>query len=143
MDGIKKYFVLIVYLNNCPFSESALELLDSHNIQYQIIKVDREEKDKYKTNEISTFPQIYLKRQSDNQSLLLGGYDNLKDFIDTFILKDFNDESFQQFNSKYKNWSKHAVLRMVELFVSNKKIKSNNKINHTNKNKKNTKKSKK
>jgi glutaredoxin len=112
-----KYYLLVVSLNGCPYSRSAVELLDNFKIKYQIINVDWNNKDKYKTNQINTFPQIYLKKKSNNQSLLLGGFDDLKNFIDTFINQTYNQTNINSFQKKYSFWSKHAILRLIELFI--------------------------
>jgi glutaredoxin len=112
-----KYYLLVISLNGCPYSKGATELLDNFHIKYQIVNVDWNDKDKYKTNQINTFPQIYLKRKSDNQSLLLGGYDDLKYFIDMFINQKYNDKNINLFQKKYSYWSKHAILRLIELFI--------------------------
>lgn len=112
-----KYYLLIVSLDGCPYSKAAVELLDNFKIKYQIINVDWNNKDKYKTNQINTFPQIYLKRKSNNQTLLLGGYNDLKYFIDMFINQKYNEKNIILFQKKYSFWSKHAILRTIELFV--------------------------
>jgi len=108
------YYLFIVVLENCPYSISAIELLNSFKIKYKILNVKRTDKEKYKTNEIDTYPQIYLKKTPSNDSLLLGGYSNLKEFIDTFINKEYNEKNITIFNKKYL-WNKKAILRLIEI----------------------------
>ena len=52
-------------------------------------KINQEEKSKYVTSEINTFPQVYLKKNKTNDSLLLGGYTNLNEFCDLFKNKKY------------------------------------------------------
>jgi len=108
------YYLHAIVLEGCPYSNAALELLNEHkNIKTQIIKVNQTNKDNYKTTEIGTFPQIYLKRNNKNGSLLLGGYDKLEKFFDTFYFNKYSQENVKQYiNDK---WSKKSVLRLIEL----------------------------
>ena len=98
------YYLYIITLEDCPYSIAALKLLDSLNIKYKHIIVNRINKEKYKTEEINTFPQIYLVK--DDTKLLLGGYSNLKEFIDIFINQEYNEKNILKFHNKYKLWNK-------------------------------------
>ena len=109
------YYLFVVVLESCPYSESAIELLESHKIKFKSLKVSRSEKNKYVTNEISTFPQVYLKKSNNNDSLLLGGYTDLKKFFDTFINVNYNVKNVDKFNKEYPLWNKHSILRFIEL----------------------------
>jgi len=108
------YYLFIVVLENCPYSIATVELLNSFKIKYKILNVERNDKEKYKTNEIDTYPQIYLKKTPSYDSLLLGGYSNLKEFIDTFINQEYNEKNINVFNKKY-SWNKKAILRLIEI----------------------------
>ena len=57
------YYLFIVVLENCGYSKAAVELLNNYKIKYKSIIIKQEEKSKYITNEINTFPQIYLKKK--------------------------------------------------------------------------------
>jgi glutaredoxin len=110
------YFLKIFLLKDCPYCISTKELLK--NIKnLNIIDVDNNEKEKYKTKLISTFPQIYLKKDNSKGSLLLGGYSDLKFVLD--LLNKENDIKIIQnkFKKKYKSWSKKAILRLVQILT--------------------------
>jgi hypothetical protein len=111
-----KYYINAVILNNCGYSKAAKELLDKYtNINKKYIFVNYDEKDKYKTELIQTFPQIYLKKENTMNSLLLGGYTELKDFIDTFYGKKLDNNEINKFMRKNLSWSKKGTLRLIEL----------------------------
>jgi glutaredoxin len=109
------YYLFVVTLEDCPYSLSSLELLNSYKIKYKNLNVKRIDKEKYKTNEIDTFPQIYLKKTPSNDSLLLGGYSNLKEFVDTFINKKYSESNIDTFQKKYQLWTKKPILRLLEI----------------------------
>lgn len=94
---------------------AALELLDSLNIKYKRLSVSVANKDRYKTNEISTFPQIYLRKTVSNNSILLGGYDKLKQFVDTFINQPYNEKNIIKYNKENRLWTKKLILRLMEI----------------------------
>jgi glutaredoxin len=109
------YYLQIVYLENCPYSQSALKLLDDNNIQYKRINVSYNDKDKYKTELISTFPQIYLKKQGKSDSLLLGGRDDINNIYNKL---KFNSQTIKNnindIRNQY-NFSKKTIVRLIEL----------------------------
>jgi glutaredoxin len=102
---MNKYYLHIVYLENCPYSEAALDFIKSNNINHEIITVNHSSKSKYKTEERQTFPQIFLKKQGKKDSLYLGGYDKL-------------NKLYEQLENKenINNFSKKAKQRLTELF---------------------------
>jgi glutaredoxin len=53
------YNIKIIFLENCDFSKKSLKLLQDNNIKYELVEIDHMNKDKFKTDIISTFPQIY------------------------------------------------------------------------------------
>lgn len=110
------YYIKGIMLKGCSYSESALQLLKTHNIKHNIITVDYNNMNNYITNQIDTFPQLYLKKQNNNGNLLLGGRDDLKKFIDTFKNKKYSEENVTKFMKEYK-WSKKACLRLIELLL--------------------------
>ena len=110
------YSLIVILLNNCSYSISAKELLDSNKIKYKELNIEDKDKDIYITPEIKTFPQIYL---ANKTTLLLGGYSDLKYFYDLFINKKnlkMNDKNYKKFLSRYKLWTKKSLLRLIEIF---------------------------
>ena len=110
------YYLFIVALEGCGYCKAALDLLNSYKIKYKSIIINYKEKDKYVTSEINTFPQIYLKKDTTNDSLLLGGFSQLKSFCDAFIDKKYNANKIKEFNKLYPLWNKKAILRLIEIF---------------------------
>ena len=108
------YYIKAILLNDCSYSNNALKLLEYHNIPHKIIYATHENKELLKTNEITTFPQIYLKRNNRNGHLLLGGYNDLNYFINEFKLNKYNNTNISIFMNKYK-WSKIAVSNLINL----------------------------
>ena len=115
------YYLFIVVLEHCPYSESAVRLLEENKINFKSLKIKSLEKDKYKTVDISTFPQIYLKKTRNNDTLLLGGFTDLKSFFVNFINKKYDENKVIEFKKKYELWNKHSILRLIEL-INLKKI---------------------
>jgi glutaredoxin len=111
---MSKYFIKAILLEDCHYSESAKQLLNENNIKSEIIIISRNEKELYKTKNIITYPQIYLKKESKIGDLLLGGYSDLKNAFDIFKNKVYDINNINIFMEKY-NWSKKATLRLIEL----------------------------
>ena len=101
-------------LENCPYSIKAAELLKIHNISNKTTWISGNMRNKYITDKISTYPQIYLKKYNSNQNLLLGGCDDLEAFIMNFKSQRLNENEINIFMKKY-NWSKKASLRLIQL----------------------------
>ena len=108
------YYITVVCLNNCRYSESAKELLKKKGIKSKIIQVQYNDKDKYKSNAISTFPQVYLKKENSKGSLLLGGYSDLKKALTITQGKNINNVT-KKFQKAFPEWSKKAIYRFVEI----------------------------
>ena len=108
------YYIKAILLDNCGFSIAAHDLLKLHSINCEIINVNASNKLEYKTDQINTFPQIYLCKYNTVGSLLLGGYEDLANCISTFKGNTLNDENNNKFMAKYK-WSKKATLRLIQL----------------------------
>lgn len=104
-----------IILNNCPYSMAAKELLERNNNNYKIKMISQDEKHSYKTKEISSFPQIYLK--SDNKKVLIGGYDTIKEIFD-IINSNTKIKTMETKISKVKKLNKRQILRIIESFVS-------------------------
>ena len=102
----------LISLDGCPYSMAAKSFLDDLNIKYDLVKVYQENKEKFKTNEIKTFPQVYL------NNVLLGGFDDLKEIYDTLSSKTELDEMIEYLNIKYKSkMTRKNKLRIIEFFV--------------------------
>jgi glutaredoxin len=115
------YKLFVYSLEGCGYSKACLDTLNNLNIEYQVIRVSYDEKEKYKIpNVIETYPQIYLKKNNTKGSLLLGGYSDLKNIIDTFINSPYDENKINNFilNTKLNGWNKKALLRLIELLIS-------------------------
>ena len=110
------YNIELIVLKECPFCIAAQELLKNRNIKYKIIIVNQNNKDKYKNDEIQTFPQIYLIKKNSNGKLLLGGYTDLKRALEILEHKNL-DKTIKDFQKYYPNWSKKAILRLAEIIL--------------------------
>lgn len=117
------YYIYSIILNGCPYSTAGHELISSfNNINSKFVYIDSVDKDKYKTNLISTFPQIYLKKKNSNGSFLIGGYTDFKEIIDIFNNCDMDMFKINLKNFIYKNcmnknlrWNKKILLRLIKL----------------------------
>ena len=111
------YYLKLIYLQDCPYSNAAEQLILNNKIKSKIVKINQNEKDKFKTDYINTFPQIYLEKENSKGSLLIGGYDILKEIYDN--VKSKKDLKLIQKNIKdivkTSNLSKKSILRLVEL----------------------------
>jgi len=108
------YSLKLILLQNCEYSIAANELIQSHKIPSQIHWISQIQKNLYINNKIQTFPQIYLNKFNSKGNLLLGGYTDLKSFIDTFKGTKLLDFNINHFINKYK-WSKKSTLRLIQL----------------------------
>jgi glutaredoxin len=111
-----QYYFEIVALQNCPYSIAGIELLKDNKIKNTLISVNQENKDKYKTEEIQTFPQIYLKKENRDGSVLIGGYNDIKEFVDNFKNQHYDENKINIFLNKHKNLNRKNILRIIELF---------------------------
>lgn len=112
--ALSNYYIKAIVLEQCPYSIEATKLLNSHKITHEIVIVKNNNKELFKTHNIQTFPQLYLMRKNRKGHLLLGGYDNIVDFIQNFKFKQIDNNKINSFMKKY-NWSKKSVLRLIEL----------------------------
>ena len=109
-----KYKLKVIVLENCPYSIAAVELLNNYNIKFQKKLVKQNNKEKFKTNEISTFPQIYMINK--NEKLLLGGYSDLEEIINIINQTKNLDKIKDILKEKYSN--NKIILRIIEIFIS-------------------------
>lgn len=82
-----------IILKNCSYS-IALSKLFKNKIKY--IEVDDTTKHKYKTEEIQTFPQLYIKK-NNSQQYLIGGYNDTVN-----ILNIIKSNSLEQIKKEIK-----------------------------------------
>jgi len=108
------YQLKVISLQGCPYSQNTEKLLEQNKITYELIRITAMEKEKYKSNLIATFPQIYLTK--NNQSLLLGGNSDLEEIIKNIKLKDINLIK-NNLQKKYPKFSEKAILRLIEVFM--------------------------
>ena len=115
-----KYKLKVIVLENCPYSIAAVELLANYNISFEKILVKQNNKEKFKTPVISTFPQVYI--FNDKEQLLLGGYSDLEEIIDIINSSKNLDKIKEKFGEKYSN-NKYTpkniqkiILRIIEIF---------------------------
>lgn len=114
------YYLQLISLKDCPYSEAANSLVNDNKINSKITIVNRNEKDKFKTQEIDTFPQVYLKKENSNGSVLLGGYTELKSYYDLVQSGKNKKDSLSQIKGQIKkniNISDKSILRLMELLI--------------------------
>jgi glutaredoxin len=112
------YYLYGVILDGCPYSIGAKNFLDNYtNIEKEYIIINQTEKEKYKTEQINTFPQIYLKKKNTNGTQLIGGFDDIKNVFNLFYGK-YEKKTLEKFSKKYMSISKRSALRLIELINS-------------------------
>lgn len=108
------YSLKLILLQNCSYSIAANELIKNHKIPSQTQWISQSKKELYVSDKIQTFPQIYLNKFNSKGNLLLGGYTDLKSFIDIFKGSKLSNSNINEFMNKYK-WSKKSTLRLIQL----------------------------
>ncbi len=111
---MNNYFLKMILLEGCRYSIAANELVTVHKIPCQTTWITQSDKELFKNDKIQTFPQIYLNKFGSKGNLLLGGHDNLKEFIDIFKGAKLSDSNINEFINKSK-WSKKSTLRLIQL----------------------------
>ena len=111
---MNNYYIKAIILNGCPYSNNAVKLLKTHKIQSNIEYINTNEKEIYKNNNIKTFPQIYLKKYGSKGNLLLGGFNDLNNFIKKFKNTKYNENDIQDSITDTK-LSRKAIERLIEL----------------------------
>ena len=109
------YSLKAIVLEGCPYCNKLKVLLNSNNINTEYITIPWNEKYKYKTEKISTFPQVYMVKNGE-PDILIGGYSNVKTIINLIKEKDF-DTIKKKISSKYYFTSNKNKLRLIELFT--------------------------
>lgn len=109
------YYLKVIVLENCAYSIAARELLKSQNIKHKLVIVSQNEKNKFKTDNINTFPQVYLNKKHTKGNLLLGGFNDLNNAFIEFKSQKISDNKINEFMKKY-SWEKKSTLRLIQLF---------------------------
>ena len=112
---MSNYFIKAIILEGCPYSMKAEELLKTNNIPSDFIHINHNDKKNHKSHKISTFPQLYLKKYNNNGNLLIGGYNELNEFINNFKGTKYDEMKINNFIKKNNDWSKKTTLRLIEL----------------------------
>ncbi len=107
------YILKSIVLKNCPYSNALIDILKNNNIKSNIITVTHENKDKYKTKYINTFPQLYLMK-NNKEELLIGGYNDTKNILDIINNENELDNIKKKLNLIYPNNNKN-ILRLIKL----------------------------
>ena len=105
-----RYYIKIIVLKDCSYSNNALKLLEEYKVHLKVINIDHDNKELLTYDKINTFPQIYLKRKNKSGHLLLGGYTELNNLINDIK----NKTNINNLIDKYK-WSKIALIKFIEL----------------------------
>ena len=97
---------LYIYsLIGCPYSIKSEILLDQY--KPQIIKVEQNEKNKYKKmNNMDTFPQIFLVNEESEVRIKIGGLDNTVELLNNIFNKksiDYSTEDSKQLKKFFLN----------------------------------------
>ena len=118
------YYFKLISLKGCPYSQASEELFKNQKIKHELVQIDYTEKQKYKSDNITTFPQIYLKKKYSKGSVLVGGYDDIKEYFD--LINESNtdvDKKILNFknilNKKIPDISEKSILRLAELLNKN------------------------
>jgi hypothetical protein len=113
------YSLKIILLKDCPKSIALNESMAEHKIKSVSIWVDHSNKHKYKTNEIETFPQIYMCDKNSKKNILFGGCDDFDNLFNDFKNNKFtNDElnkKINEYTTKH-NMTKEHMLILIKLF---------------------------
>jgi glutaredoxin len=126
------YYLEIISLEGCPYSEAAEKLVENNKINNKVFKISYNNRENHKNEKISTFPQIYLKKNNSNGRILIGGYDKINE-IHSLIKnrKLIKSEEKSVYNSSYDllvdkiskmfspndNFNKKSVLRLIQLLL--------------------------
>ena len=54
-------------------------------------------------------------KNKTNDSLLLGGYSNLNEFVELFKNHKYDEKKINDYNKKYSFWNKKSILRLIEI----------------------------
>ena len=115
---MSKYSLHAIILEGCPHSMAADNLLNNLKSNKEITLITHENKEKYKTDEINTFPQIYLKKESNNSSLLLGGNSDIQQIFKLFYKKKYEPEKVNKYLEENLQLNKRSLLNLIKIINS-------------------------
>jgi glutaredoxin len=101
-------------LEGCPYSENLIILLNKNNIPIEYKRIKNADKEKYKTSEIHTFPQIYL--NGNNMSYLIGGFDDVNEIFNILKLNKLNIIK-KKISNKFPSWDYKIILRLIQVLT--------------------------
>ena len=107
---------LIIYsLEGCYYSQSLEELLNNKKINYNLNRVNLENKSKIKEkNKMSTFPQVFL--NSKNINYKVGGFNDVNYILDEIKTKNNLDLIIN--NVEFKtNLDRNRSIRLINLLI--------------------------
>jgi len=102
-------------LEGCPYSENLIILMNKYKIPIEYKRIKYMDKEKYKTDEIRTFPQVYL--QYNKKTLLVGGFDDMNEILDIIKLNKLNSIK-KKISNKYSDWNNMMILRLIQLLTT-------------------------
>jgi len=115
-----KNYLYIISLEYCPYSQNTKKILEQYNIKNVNNVIDPQKKFDYKTDEISTFPQIYYVRNSLKNKKLIGGNDDFMKIIDLNDNISQNPKKFKEYLDEYmKNSKIDKKLLLKTLYLIN------------------------
>ena len=106
-------YLNIYLLDDCYYSKSLKELLNSKKINFKLNKVNYENKDRIKEkNKMSTFPQVFLNSKEINYKV--GGFNDFSYILNEIETKKNLDLIID--NIKFKtNLDKSKSIRLIYL----------------------------
>lgn len=114
---MSNYYLHLVSLQGCPYSKAVEELLKKNNYTTKITPITYNLKENWKSEKISTFPQIYLKKNGSSGSILIGGFNDMKQVhnIINRTSKENLKENANKLNKMYPEMSYKSCLRLIQL----------------------------
>lgn len=106
-----KFCLQAILLIDCSYSNALSKLFSKQNIKADITNVSFDNKEKYKTDKIQTFPQVYF---SDK---LIGGYDIMNQLYTIVKNKNDLDKILNSFNEILVGWDKKSILLLIECLI--------------------------
>ncbi len=109
----------LIILDGCPYSIALKQLLtDTISLKSVDVKsVSHENKEKYKTPEINTFPQLYLiSPHMDKKTYLIGGYDITKNIIDEINKSNNLNKLKLKLKKILPKLNIKQILRIIQIF---------------------------
>ena len=114
---MSNYYLHLVSLQGCPYSKAAEELLTKNNYTMELTQITYDLKDNWKSEKISTFPQIYFKKNGSSGSILIGGYDKMSQVHNIINSTTQNNikENANKLKNMYPEMSYKSCLRLMQL----------------------------